>query len=91
LYCPRCDEDVPIIAPWRGWKYALGAWYAVIGFLVVLFPFYAFDYCVLLPSVMLIAFAGGPLLRFAREKPVCRHCSFELDPRRGGTAVRPRR
>lgn len=90
-YCPRCDESVRAISPWRGWKPLWTAW--KVGFVVVLccFPILAADYCVMLPSTMLYLVGGGLLRGYAREKPVCRRCSLELDAAvLGGTAVRPR-
>ncbi|WP_169791274.1 hypothetical protein [Sandaracinus amylolyticus] len=90
MYCRRCDHVVDVIVPWRGWKPALVGWYAMMGLLVVLFPFMASDYCVMIPTMMAIILAGSPLHRLAKEKPVCRTCSLELDGERGGTMMRAR-
>lgn len=90
MYCRRCDDAVVAIRPWSGWRPALYVWYALMGLLVLLFPFMASDYCVMIPTMMLMILAGSPLHRLAKEKPVCTVCSLELDPARGGTLVRPR-
>ena len=91
MYCPRCDDEVRAVLPWRGHRVLLVVWYVLVALLVLLFPFYAFDYCVLLPSAMLIAVAGGPIHRMAKELPTCARCSLELDVRKGGTGIVPRR
>lgn len=91
LFCPRCDDAVRTIDPWRGWKPLWVAWR--VGFVGILvgFPILASDYCVMLPSTMLYLAAGGILRGYARERPVCRRCSLELDEAaRGGTTIRPR-
>lgn len=91
MYCRRCDDAVPVIRPWPHWRYCLGVWYGMIGLIVLLFPVMASDYCVMIPTMMAIILAGSPLHRLAKEKPVCKVCSLELDPpREGGTAVKPR-
>ncbi len=90
-FCPRCDEAVRAIEPWRGWKPLWTAW--KVGFVGILcaFPILAADYCVMLPSCMLYLVGGGLLRGYAREKAVCRKCSLELDEAlAGGTTIRPR-
>lgn len=78
LYCRRCDAQVSVIRPWRGWKPAWLAWKLFLVVVLALFPLLASDYCVMLPSMMLYILAGGPLRAFARQLPVCRRCSLEL-------------
>jgi hypothetical protein len=90
MYCRRCDDAVPVIVPWSGWKPALYVWYVMMGFLVLLFPVMASDYCVMIPTMMALILAGSPLHRYAREKPVCLRCSLELDDARGGTGIHRR-
>jgi hypothetical protein len=49
------------------------------------------DYFCMIPTMMGIIVAGGPIYRYAHEKPTCSVCSAELDPsRRAGTGVRPK-
>ena len=93
MYCRRCDDAVRVLRPWRGWKTALIVWYCVMGAMTLLFPFMASDYCVMIPTMMLMILAGSPLHAFAREKPVCARCSLELDEGgvAAGTGVRARR
>lgn len=71
MYCKRCDDAVQVIRPWTGWKPALYVWYGTMGLLVLLFPVMASDFCVMIPTMMMIMLAGSPLHRLAREKPVC--------------------
>ncbi|MGE0785403.1 MAG: hypothetical protein AB7S26_06935 [Sandaracinaceae bacterium] len=89
-YCPRCDDRVRALRPWRGWRPAWHAW--KVGFAVVLCisPILASDYCVMLPSTMMYLVAGSILRSHARLKPVCSRCSLELDDAPAGTAIRPR-
>lgn len=91
LYCRRCDDAVPVIRPWRGWKPAWLVWKIGLVGVVALAPFLASDFCVMLPSMMLYLAAGGSLRAFAKQRPVCRRCSLELDEGvHGGTSVRPK-
>lgn len=54
-------------------------------------PFLAYDFCVLIPSMMLYMVAGSPLRVLARTPPVCRRCSFELvEGMTQGTPLRPK-
>lgn len=89
MHCRRCDEVVPVIKPWRGWKPSLYVWYGAIVVLVFLSPFMASDFCAMIPTMMTIILAGSPLHRLAKEKPVCRVCSLELDPERAKMEVSP--
>ncbi|MEZ4339879.1 MAG: hypothetical protein R3B82_24930 [Sandaracinaceae bacterium] len=90
-YCPRCEEPVRAIEPWRGWKPLWNVWKVGFALMIVGFPVLASDYCVMLPSCMLYLAGGGLLRGYAREKPVCRRCSLELDEGvAGGTTIRPR-
>jgi hypothetical protein len=91
MYCRRCDDAVRVVRPWHGWKAARNAWYVVMGLMVLLFPVMASDFCVMIPTLMLMILAGSPLHALAREKPVCTRCSLELDGgAHAGTGVRPR-
>ncbi|MDQ3036621.1 MAG: hypothetical protein M3Y87_29785 [Myxococcota bacterium] len=64
--------------PWHGWRRALYVWYGVMGLLVVLFPFMASDFCMMIPTMMALILAGSTLHRLAKEMPVCTECSLEL-------------
>lgn len=81
---------MPVIRPWRGWKPAWTVWKVFLGVYLLLFPLLASDYCIMLPSMMLYVVAGGPLRSFARQKPVCRRCSAELDESVTTAAATPR-
>jgi hypothetical protein len=89
LYCPRCDEMVAAIRPWRGWRPAWVVYRIVLVGVLALSPIFASDYCVMLPSMMAYLAAGGPLRSFAKTPPCCGRCSLDLDERvRGGTGIR---
>ena len=79
LYCSRCADDVSVIRPWRGWRAAWLIWRIVMVVALIFSPFLSADYCVMLPSLMLMLAAGGPLYRYARTKPACRRCLLELE------------
>jgi hypothetical protein len=92
-YCPRCDEVVRTIRPWRGWGPAWRVWIAGFFLVLALTPFIAWDFCVMQPSIMLYLVAGATLRSFALQRTVCGRCSLELDPRgprHGGSGVRIR-
>ena len=90
-HCPRCDDVVPLLMPWAPARPLFWAWCTIAFVLAVLLPFYFVDVCVSVPAAMLVALAGGPIVRLARERPVCSVCSLELDAlRAGGTGIRLR-
>lgn len=78
MHCRRCHETVEVVRPWRGWRSTLYVWYGVMGLLVLLFPVMAADFCVMIPTMMVLILAGSPLHRLAKELPVCTQCSLEL-------------
>ena len=79
-YCHRCDRPSPVVAPWSGWRWAFRLWVAVVVLLGALSPVLSSDYCVMIPSTMMVLAAGGPLLRLARERPSCRRCGAMIQP-----------
>lgn len=79
LPCKRCRRDVPAILPWPGWQVARYGWYATIGVMLFAFPVMAADYCVMIPTMMGIILAGSTVHAYAKQKPVCKLCSLELD------------
>ena len=88
-YCPRCDDAVRAIRPWPWWNLLWNAWKVGFALILCLMPFLASDYCVMLPSTMLFLASGGLLRGYAKQKPVCRTCSLELDPAsKQGTQIR---
>jgi hypothetical protein len=91
MYCRRCKASVEVIRPWRGWKGALYSWYGTMALLVILFPFMASDFCVMIPTMMALILAGSPLHRLAKETPACTVCSLELpwDATRKSAGPRP--
>ena len=89
MYCWRCDDVVRAICPWPHWNKVWIAWCCVIGGMVFVFPVMSSDYCVMIPTMMGIIVAGGPIYRYAHEHPSCTVCSAVLDPsRKHGTGVR---
>lgn len=92
LHCWRCDDLVNPIVPWPHWRKIWWVWCGVIGLLVPLSPVMGADYFCMIPTMMAIIVAGGPIYRYMNEKPTCSVCSAVLDPTRSdGTGVRPRR
>jgi hypothetical protein len=68
------------------------AWCATIGVITLLSPIMGADYFCLIPTMMGIIVAGGPIYRYATEKPTCSVCSAELDPTGArGTGIRARK
>lgn len=89
LDCWRCDDVVEARCPWPHWRKVWLAWCGAILVLAVLSPIMGADQCVMIPTMMGIIVAGGPIYRYSRERPICTVCSAELDPtRRQGTGVR---
>ncbi|MEQ8460832.1 MAG: hypothetical protein RLO52_20245 [Sandaracinaceae bacterium] len=78
LYCPRCDDSVGVLREWSGWKWCWRAWVAGACVMLAATPLLAYDFCVIIPSMMLYLVAGSSLRMLARQRPVCRRCSFEL-------------
>ena len=88
MYCPRCDDAVAVISPWSGWRHARTAWWVTLGIVLLVFPIAAADYCVMMPTLMGIVLAGGPLHRLAKQRPICTVCSLEIEgDRKAGTGV----
>ncbi|GAB4197419.1 MAG: hypothetical protein OHK0013_05580 [Sandaracinaceae bacterium] len=93
LYCWRCDDLVRAVRPWPHWRKVWIAWCAAIGVIAILSPIMGADYFCMIPTMMGIIVAGGPIYRYATEKPTCSVCSAEIDPTRAhgtGVRVRPR-
>lgn len=79
LYCARCDASVPVIRVWSGWKWCWRVWLTGFLMMIAMTPLLAYDFCVIIPGMMVYIAAGGPLYHLARTRPVCRRCSLELD------------
>jgi hypothetical protein len=91
LYCPRCDTSVQALRPWRGWKHCWRVWLGGLAVMLALTPLLAYDFCVLIPGMMVYLSAGGPLWHLQRTQPVCRKCSLELvEGVTSGTPLRPK-
>jgi len=78
LYCPRCDERVGVLREWGGWKWCWRVWIAGAVVMLAATPFLAYDFCVMIPCMMLYLVAGSSLRMLAKQRPVCRRCSLEL-------------
>lgn len=89
-FCPRCGYVGERVMPWRGWPYARGALFTVLGVLLVLSPIISVDYMVMIPSSLAVAFATGPVLAFSAVPPTCRKCgyAFRQPPGRFERALR---
>jgi hypothetical protein len=91
LYCWRCDDLVRPVRPWPHWHKIKMVWWAMIGLITILSPIMGADYFCMIPTMMGIIVAGGPIYRYAAEPATCSVCSAELDPSRAqGTGVRAR-
>ncbi|MBN8610431.1 MAG: hypothetical protein J0L92_07605 [Deltaproteobacteria bacterium] len=91
MYCWRCDDVIRPVMPWPHWSKVWWAWCGMIVVITIVSPVMGSDYFCMIPTMMGIIVAGGPIYRFAHEKPTCSVCSAELDPsRRAGTGVRPK-
>ena len=79
-HCPRCDDWVRTLEPWRHWTLLFRAWLGGLVVFLAASPFVIGDFCVVQPCLMLYLIAGSILRRHTKEKPVCRRCSLELEP-----------
>jgi hypothetical protein len=92
MYCWRCDDVVRPVMPWPHWGKIWIVWCCAIGVITILSPIMGADYFCMIPTMMGIIVAGGPIYRYKREPASCGVCSAQLDPsRRSGTGVRPKR
>lgn len=92
LDCGRCDAVVDPIRVWHGWNWCWRAWLCGLVVVVAMAPLLAYDFCVLIPGMMIYIAAGGPLRTLARTAPVCRRCSLELvEGVTTGKPLRPKR
>ncbi|MGF1468712.1 MAG: hypothetical protein ACFCGT_21510 [Sandaracinaceae bacterium] len=90
-YCPRCDDRVPTVEPWRGWRWIWRAWVVGLVGVIAALPFIIWEPCLAPTLTVTYLSAAGVVYRCAKARPVCRICSLELDERpRGGTGVRVR-
>lgn len=91
MYCWRCDDVVRPVLPWPHWSKVWIAWCCMIGVITILSPIMGADYFCMIPTMMGIIVAGGPIYRYKREPASCSVCSAQLDPsRKSGTGVRPK-
>lgn len=79
LYCRRCDDAVRPIRVWHGWKWCWRVYLVGLVIMLALTPFLAYDFCILIPGMMVYLLAGSPLRQLARTPPVCRRCSLDLE------------
>ena len=49
-----------------------------MGIFLMLFPFMSADYVCMIPTLMMVMFASGPLFHLAGQRPTCRVCRLEL-------------
>ena len=88
MYCWRCDDVVRPVVPWRHWRKLWLLWCGVISVLAVFSPILGADAFCMIPTMMGIIVAGGPLYRYKSKPPSCGVCSALLDPsRRSGTGL----
>ena len=81
VFCPRCRAPRRLVSPWRGWRAARVVWFVVVGIMLCVSPIMMSDYAVMIPTMMVIIAAYGPLHGAASQVPTCRRCGlgFERD------------
>lgn len=63
-----------LVRPWSGWRVARIAWFVVVGVMLLVSPIMMSDYAVMLPTMMVILAAFGPIHGLASVEPTCRRC-----------------
>jgi len=67
------------VSPWRGWRVARVAWFALAGLVLLVSPIVMSDYVVMIPMMMVIFAAYGPLHGLASTLPTCRRCGLAFE------------
>ncbi len=80
VYCPRCRAPARLVRPWRGWRVARIGWFAVVFVMLGVSPIMMSDYAVMIPTMMVILAAYGPLHGLASVRPTCRRCGLAFEP-----------
>jgi len=82
-HCPRCEREVKVLRPWRGWMAVRGVWYAGTGVLMAATPAIAAEMLFLTPLAIAFLGMGAFVIERSKEPPRCRRCLLALElPRR---------
>ena len=79
VYCPRCRAPRRLVSPWRGWRIAKVVWFVVVGVMLLVSPIMMSDYVIMIPTMMVIIAAYGPLNGAASQRPTCRRCGLAFE------------
>lgn len=74
VYCPRCKVPRRLVRPWSGWRFCRYIWFGVVAVMMTVSPIMMSDYAVMIPTMMVILAAYGPLHGLASVRPTCRKC-----------------
>lgn len=72
--CARCKARVEATWPWGGWHALRRFWFGMIALILCLSPIFMADVHGMLPAVLVIVVAIGPLNALAQIKPTCLTC-----------------
>ena len=86
-HCPRCRTDVQTVRPWPHWRKVRYVYFATLGLALFGAPVILADGFVLIPCLMIIIAAIGPLNALIAKKPTCAQCGAVVDPMRRLRAV----
>ncbi|MDD9933974.1 MAG: hypothetical protein OXT09_10235 [Myxococcales bacterium] len=78
LPCPRCSDEVKPIRPWPHWRKARIFYFCVLASALPAGPWILADGFFMIPMLMIVMAAIGPLNHLARQRPVCSRCSAVL-------------
>ncbi|MEM1416843.1 MAG: hypothetical protein AAGH15_18240 [Myxococcota bacterium] len=73
-HCARCARRVALVLPPRLGRWAPRVWLGMVGVIASLYPVLAVDYCFMIPCMVAVFAAAGPVRRLAGERPSCRRC-----------------
>lgn len=78
LPCPRCTEDVKPIRPWPHWRKVRVGYFGTLGLALCGGPVILADAFVMIPLLMVVMSAIGPLNHLSKQRPICSRCSCQL-------------
>ena len=79
-HCDRCARRVALICPPTFSRWAPRVWRGMVAIIAMLYPVLAVDYCFMIPCMVMVLAAAGPVRRLALERPSCRRCGAEVRP-----------
>lgn len=79
-HCQRCETQVALVCPPVFARVAPRVWLGMVTVIALLYPVLAVDYCFMIPCMVMVLAAAGPVRRLALERPSCRRCGAEVTP-----------